>query len=426
MRTLHELNKVNDKAAKSMERLSSGLRINSAADDAAGMAIANKMDAQIRGLRQANRNTMDGISMVQTAEGALNETHAILQRMRELSVQASNGTYSEDDRGKVQQEIDELTEEINRISQTTEFNTKPLLKGKDDKSGLIDNDIKFEGGTDGTPRTSATATINLPNPMSKEDIAALNGKTISIEPVGEIKFYNPPLKNGGVGVDLTTIKDADELAVAIKKAVDELPAYEIEPGVFEKVTAEVDPLDGSVIKLTAPIGEAGNNLNVSDGALVDEATFTLQVGANEGQTMDISIGEMSADALGLTGKPGTPGFTAGATISDGNENTKTRATLDFSNAESAGNAITAIDNAISMVSEQRSKLGAVQNRLEHTTNNLGVSEENLTASMSRIQDADMAHEMSQYTQQNVISQAAMSMLAQANQRPQQVLQLLQR
>ena len=150
LRTLNELNKVNNKAADSMLRLSSGLRINSAADDAAGLAIANKMDAPIRGLRQANRNTMDGISLVQTAEGALNEVHAILQRMRELSVQAANGTYSEDDLEKIQLEVDELTEEINRIGDATEFNTKPLLKGKDEETNLFINDLTVEAGGTGT------------------------------------------------------------------------------------------------------------------------------------------------------------------------------------------------------------------------------------------------------------------------------------
>ncbi|MGL4800365.1 MAG: flagellin, partial [Cellulosilyticaceae bacterium] len=159
---------------------------------------------------------------------------------------------------------------------------------------------------------------------------------------------------------------------------------------------------------------------------VEDVTITLQVGANKGQVMDVQIGDMRADALGLTAMPGEEGYSATADVSDGKSTTPTRAAVDVTTQANANNAITKFDNAISMVSNQRSKLGAVQNRLEHTTKNLGVSEENLTASMSRIQDADMAYEMAQYTQQNVISQAATAMLAQANQRPQQVLQLLQR
>ncbi len=290
IRTLNELGKVNDKASQSMMRLSSGLRINSASDDAAGLAIANKMDAQIRGLRQANRNTMDGVSMVQTAEGALNETHAILQRMRELTVQAG-GVTTEVDREQIQVEINELTEEINRISETTEFNKKSLLKG--------------------------------------------------------------------------------------------------------------------------------------DSTVDGYAKIQLQVGTNKDQTMDVEIGNMSADALGLTGLPGEEGYDDEATVASGVDAEATRAALDVVSKDNLVNVVNKIDAAIERVSSQRSKLGAVQNRLEHTVTNLGVSEENLTASKSRIQDADMAYEMAQYTQQNVISQAATAMLAQANQRPQQVLQILQ-
>lgn len=259
LRTLNQLDKVNKKTADTMERLSSGLRINSAADDAAGMAISNKMDAQIKGLQQANRNTMDGISLIQTAEGALNEVHAILQRTRELSVQAANGTNSEDDIDAIQLEIDELLKEIDRIASDTEFNTKPLL---------------------------------------------------------------------------------------------------------------------------------------SDGV----TNITLQIGANSGQVVEVSLKCMNTDALGIS-------------------------TLDIKDADAT---IEALDKAINEVSQQRGVFGAAQNRLEHTVNNLGVSEENLTSSLSRIQDADMAAEMAQFTQQNVLSQAANAMLAQANQRPQQVLQLLQR
>lgn len=261
LNTLNQLEKVNAKTAKSMERLSSGLRINSAADDAAGLAIANKMDAQVKGLKQANRNAMDGVSLVQTAEGALNEVHSMLQRMRELSVQASNGSSSDEDRGKIQLEVAELTKEIDEISKRTQFNEMPLF------------------------------------------------------------------------------------------------------------TADTD--------------------------------ITLQVGANSGQTMTIKIAKMDATELGIN-------------------------TLDITDQADAQAALVVIDDAIEKISQQRSILGASQNRLEHTVNNLAVSEENLTASMSRIQDADMAQEMSTFTQQNVLSQAANAMLAQANQIPQQVLQLLQR
>ncbi|MGL4361718.1 MAG: flagellin [Cellulosilyticaceae bacterium] len=292
IRTLNELSKVNNKAASSMLNLSSGLKINKASDDAAGLAIVNKMDAQVKGLRQANRNTMDGVSMVQTAEGALNEVHAILQRMRELAVQAANSTYTENDKKEIQEEINRLTSEINRIGETTEFNEKALLRG-----------------------------------------------------------------NGANGEDID---------------------------------------------------------------------IRLQIGANKGQVVDVTISDMRANALGITGVAGEDGFTDENTVEDGDgkNNGMTSAAVKVTDFESAEKAIKKFDTAIDRVSSQRSKLGSMQNRLEHTTSNLGVSEENLTASISNLQDADMAYEMSQYTQQNVISQAAMAMLAQANQRPQHVLQLL--
>ena len=414
IRTLNELNKVNNKAADSMLRLSSGLRINSAADDAAGMAIANKMDAQIKGLRQANRNTMDGVSMVQTAEGALNEVHAILQRMRELSVQASNGTYSEDDLGKIQQEINELTEEINRIGETTEFNTKPLLKGLDDKTNLFINELQLEGGEEGPPAVGATGVLTLRTPMSEEDVKALEGKKISIEPSGEeITFSKQEIEAillNAQGNGEYTQEVAKELANKMQNIVG-----------IKSATA----VNGT-IELEANEGDKGNNIKVQNGGRDREIEVLLQVGANKGQIMEVAIGDMRADALGLTGLPGQEGYSIEANVGDGKSTLPTRAAIDVTKQENANQAITKFDVAISKVSDQRSKLGAVQNRLEHTTNNLSVSEENLTASMSRIQDADMAYEMAQYTQQNVISQAATAMLAQANQRPQQVLQLLQR
>ncbi|MGL5676311.1 MAG: flagellin [Cellulosilyticaceae bacterium] len=553
IRTLNELNKVNNKAADSMLRLSSGLRINSAADDAAGMAIANKMDAQVRGLRQANRNTMDGVSMVQTAEGALNEVHAILHRMRELSVQASNGTYSKEDTEKIQQEINELTEEINRIGETTEFNQKPLLKGSDDKTGLFIGDIKFEQGQEEIEGTKSQATISLDNIKSYDDFMLAVSAPFKIEgPNGsiiEIPFYdsrttpNPPangidifligpdgnyaeglteavaskmnellggaeyeisvegkeitIKNNEIGIignDLKVsfmrneiqfaggvdtveeVKATGELKLQDKISLEQLKNLdgkvftilpdEIEIAFYDSSNPKSKVKEGAIdintlmgddeenykdalgMAITTALVDKGlesqyditkgavqiqgntpgvsEEIKIIDGKVDGELNVTLQVGANKGQVMDVQIGDMRADALGLTAMPGEEGYSTTADVSDGKSTTPTRAAVDVTTQANANNAITKFDNAISMVSNQRSKLGAVQNRLEHTTKNLGVSEENLTASMSRIQDADMAYEMAQYTQQNVISQAATAMLAQANQRPQQVLQLLQR
>ncbi|WP_068986499.1 flagellin Hag [Lysinibacillus xylanilyticus] len=258
----------NTQSSKNLEKLSSGYKINRAGDDAAGLAISEKMRAQIKGLDMATKNSQDSISLIQTAEGALNETHSILQRMRELSVQSRNDTNEDLDRGFLNDEITQLKSEIDRIATTTEFNEKTLL-------------------------------------------------------------------NGGLST--------------------------------------------------------GSEL-------------TFQIGANEGQTMKLAINNMQVSALA-----------AGGALSS----------IDISSGTGASDAIAVIDEAIKTVSTQRSALGAVQNRLEHTINNLGAASENLTAAESRIRDTDMAAEMMAFTKNNILTQAAQSMLAQANQQPQGVLQLLQ-
>ena len=251
--------------SKSIEKLSSGYRINRAGDDAAGLAISEKMRGQIRGVDQASRNSQDGISLIQTAEGALNETHDILQRMRELSVQASNDTYTDTDRDTIGNEVTQLEAEIDRIATSTEFNTKTLLKG-----------------------------------------------------------------------GLSHVK--------------------------------------------------------------------IQVGANSGQLVDFALKTMTISALGVSGIGSKIGAATGAA--------------------SLSSFITTINTALGKVSTERAKLGAVQNRLEHTIKNLDTSSENLQASESRIRDVDMAKEMMEFTKNNILQQAAQSMLAQANQQPQGVLQLL--
>lgn len=265
----NRLTGTNSAMDKSMEKLSSGYRINRAGDDAAGLAISEKMRAQIKGLNQAVRNAQDGISLIQTAEGALNETHAILHRMRELSVQAANGTSEQDDKDKINAEMKQLQTELTRIAEQTEFNKKTLFKGS--------------------------------------------------------------FANAGSGI-------------------------------------------------------------------------TFHIGANEDQNMEITIGTMTASALGITTTAigaASGGFTA---------------TL-------ANSLIGILDDAISKVSEQRSDLGAVQNRLEHTINNLRTASENLTAAESRIRDVDMAEEMMEFTRTQILTQAGTAMMAQANMKPQSVLQL---
>ena len=361
-----------------------------------------------------NRNTMDGISMVQTAEGALNEVHAILQRMRELAVQAANGTYSDEDREKIQQEISELTEEISRIGETTEFNTKALIKGEDDKTGLFINDVEFEGGEDAyvsvtvsSAGVAATAYLTLRTPVTEAELADLDGKTITI---GDMEFTFDIANAGFVAgsADYSQLL-FDEIASQINNAQSTFTATADATGIAFEMN---------------DVGEVYNGTVITDGKVDSTLEVTLQVGANKGQVLNVEIGDMRAGALGLIALPGEEGFVDTADVGNGKSTRAMYASLSMLTEEEAGNAISVIDEAISRVSTQRSKLGAIQNRLAHTTNNLGVSEENLTSSMSRIKDADMAYEMAQYTQQNVISQAATAMLAQANQRPQQVLQLL--
>ncbi|KQC47678.1 flagellin [Geobacillus sp. Sah69] len=317
LNTYRQLTIGNANAAKNMEKLSSGLRINRAGDDAAGLAISEKMRGQIRGLEQASRNAQDGISLIQTAEGALNEVHSILQRMRELAVQAANDTNTGTDRDEIQKEINQLTSEINRIGNTTEFNTQKLLDG-----------------------TRATRTTT---PLSTATGATSNGGTGAASA--------ETTSNGGTGA----------------------------------ASAETTSNGGT------GAASAGNSIATPvTGVTTTMGGITLQIGANQSQSLTIDIQDMRARALGITGTAGTSGFTATNTVTDGTNNATVEAALDVSNAANASAAITRIQIAIDRVSAERSKLGAYQNRLEHTINNLGTSAENLQAAESRIRDVDYA------------------------------------
>jgi flagellin len=352
------LSKNNMATEKSLEKLSSGLRINRAGDDAAGLAISEKMRAQIRGLEQATRNAQDGISLIQTAEGGLNETHSILQRMRELAVQAANDTLTSEDRSSINTEISELKSEIERIALSTEFNTKDLLDGSfgTSRSGgtLVTAtsgigslaDIKVTGAKAGTYTFSATATT-----LTLLDSAG-NAQTLAVSQFTDDTVQAIKFEQMGISVTTDTTFDAN--------------------------------------------GVTWEGLTV----IVSGSTSTFQIGADEGQSMSISIGDMRTSALGVDN-------------------------VNILTSSSAGEAITTINDALSVVSEQRATLGAYQNRLEHSINNLSTAAENLTASESRIRDVDMAKEMMSFTKNSILNQAATAMLAQANQQPQGVLQLLQ-
>lgn len=290
MNSLRQLGTNNNNTGKNLEKLSSGFRINRAGDDAAGLAISEKMRAQISGLEMASKNAEDGISLIQTAEGGLNETHSILQRMRELAVQAANGTNKGEDLDSIQKEVDALIEEVGRIADSTKFNGIDLINGKMDASGAT--------------------------------------------------------------------------------------------------------------------GSAALILQIGANTVVDASGNALTGTGAQYERVSLSIKDMGKVGLGLATSGGS-------------------GLIDLSTQTGAQAALVTLDKSIKMVSEQRAGLGALQNRLEHTVNNLGVTSENLTAAESRIRDVDMAKEMMQYTKNNILTQAAQAMLAQANQQPQGVLQLLQ-
>ncbi|WP_153463195.1 MULTISPECIES: flagellin [Sediminibacillus] len=315
----------------SLEKLSSGLRINKAGDDAAGLAISEKMRGQIRGLDQAQSNAQDGISLIQTAEGAMNETHSILQRMRELAVQSSNDTNTDADRAELQKEVNQLSEELTRIADDTEFNTQKLLDGN------------FEG-----------------------------------------KFHIGANEDQNISLSINAV-DAETLQVG-----------------QDFVTS------GSGSSSTITVGSGS-------GAVT--GTFYAK-----GDSIGSGSGAITVDEAGYYEASGNQILSASEAFADGTEGVKG---IDISSQSGANSAIDTINSAIETVSAERSKLGAYQNRLEHTINNLGTSSENLTAAESRIRDVDMAKEMMAFTKNNILSQAAQSMLAQANQQPQGVLQLLQ-
>ena len=372
----------NSAAGKSMEKLSSGLRINRAGDDAAGLAISEKMRGQIRGLTQASRNSADGISMIQTAEGALNETTNILQRMRELAVQASNDTNTTSDREEIQKEINALTEEVDRIANNTEFNTQKLLNGS--KSGNAGDIVREE-----VAAKEGVFKIEL-------DAALVDGSKLTID--GKIiKFGAADITNE------TTLKT---------KLEQELDGYTVDVSTNKKtitLTQDVGS-DKDEIKVALNGGKTGFKATVeTDGVThrdeeTSEGKVSVQVGANANQSMTIEIGDMRAQALNIVNDKGRG--------------------LSVETAENANKAITAFDEALNAVSSQRANLGAVQNRLEYTISNLDNTAENLTSAESTLRDVDMAKEMMEYSKNNILNQAAQAMISQANQQPQNVLQLL--
>ncbi|WP_214814120.1 flagellin [Exiguobacterium sp. s196] len=553
---------------KAMEKLSSGLRINRAGDDAAGLAISEKMRGQIRGLNQASRNAQDGISMIQTAEGALNETHSILQRVRELAVQSSNDSNTDEDRTALQDEVKQLKSEIDRIANNTEFNTQKLLDGS---KGAKTTSADLTGGV--ALKASASEKISIMNGLeTKNNTFQISNGTISLNvSIAEGNYENPveltvavnqaikaaaveyDAANGGTaaatafgdlelgfkvetasgspdyekvkfeftnttGADITldaqgtdnagaatllgfgsssvtladgattqanafssngtaenkfndfSVKiedglnpdvnqnneltmeidglkitaevaekeydDLTDLAAAVKSAIESaidgttLSASELESKGFRGGSALLDYKAALKADLSVAFNADGKlEISNSSEMKIDESSkgaqalgltnvnadiknsgVTFQIGSNSGQSITIGISDMRTSAIGET------------TTKAGN--TLKLEDIDVSTEEGAQEAIEVLDTAIKQVSEERSKLGASQNRLEHTINNLNVGAENLQAAESRIRDVDMAKEMMNFTKNNILNQAAQAMLSQANQQPQAVLQLL--
>ena len=431
------LNITTSAQSKSTEKLSSGYRINRAADDAAGLTISEKMRKQIKGLDRASTNAEDGVSAVQTAEGALTEVHSMLQRMNELATQSANGTNSSTDRKAIQDEIDQLTTEIDRVSETTKFNETYLLKG--DGAEKEHNVNAHDAGLDGVTLTDkgdeVEVTLKTLNAGDKISIAGKN-YTIGATPDEAKGLYAKAKAGEKVTVGGTTYEIADQTDTA----KGQITIGDLDQQIAKGTTVEygnkkvhvvdettgIDDNDSSIITAakayeleTAEIVKAssiGTDTNATAGNLTDNKftltkgkvnyndalSFNLHVGADADMTNKITVNIDSMNSAGL----GVKGIKA---------DTEQDATY----------AIDAIADAISTVSSQRSALGAVQNRLEHTINNLDNVVENTTSAESRIRDTDMAEEMVNYSKNNILAQAGQSMLAQANQSNQGVLSLLQ-
>jgi len=356
-----------NRLSASLERLSSGYKINHAKDNAAGLAIARRMNAQLRGLDVAAQDAQDGVSVLEIADGALGEVHDILQRMNELAVKSATGTMTDSDREAIQAEVSQLKEEIARIGQTTEYNGQGLFDGTFDLKGYTKTtEIKVNYFSD--PVNPGDYTVALSDIAFDE-----NGKVSpDTKAVVTRTDVNPPVETE---VAVTGTKEQ-----LVLRGEDD---YEIRLGLQDGWEA----------------GMQNGELTV-EMELTSMGPMTLQIGANEGQTIDMRIPEVSLLNIGIN-------------------------RTDVSTMTGAEKAIDEIKNGISYISQMRSRMGAYQNRLEHTQTSLATSEENITSAYSRIMDTDMAEEMTEYTNMQVVTQAATSMLAQANERPSQMLQLLQ-
>lgn len=455
------LNRTEDKISASLERLSSGYRINKAADDAAGMAISQKMHAQIKGLQRASRNGSDGISFIQTAEGALTEIENMVQRCRELAVQASNDVNTLEDREALQGEIDALKDEIDRLSGDTEFNTKSILDGSccrqtssnnigvkvismTDDVSLTKYSMSIDQVATQTSFTTGTLGMSASSTFSESGKIQINGEVIKVEagetledvyakvrdycesmnidvvPVNALGnetdlssasslFFQSKLYGSEYKIDVTT--DSPTLATGLgvnsgsttqgqdaKVSLDTSSGFSNTATTFVKGgRVTVSDRDGFEMVFDVSGATTGTDADVT---VLDAGYVAIQIGANEGQTIDISIPPVTCESMGIQ-------------------------YCNVCTQDGAQTSITSFDNAVRQISAIRAKLGAYENRLDSATTSLDTTSQNLTEACSRIEDVDMSEEMTEYTQLSVLSQAGTSMLAQANNRPQTILQLLQ-
>ena len=438
--------------AKATEKLSSGYQINRAADDAAGLSISEKMRKQIRGLDQASTNAQDGISAVQTAEGALTEVHSMLQRMNELAVQAANGTNSESDRLAIQNEIDQLTTEIDRVAETTKFNETYLLKGNGKTTTLTvaAKDAGIDGKLMGTGTGTAVFTMDELKPGSTITIGAKGytiGSTIS-DVAGQVPAHD-------ADVNTVTINGLEYTVVETDAEVDEAENKYTQQNIKDMIKDGDTVIIGNTTYVTMKDSDS-NGIGDNDASVVsaDKAYELIQeelrkassVGADAGQGATVADADKSvAGKVSFTITEGSTVGTQGLQFSlhvgaDADENNKIAVTIDTMDAAGLGikglnlldntgakatYAIDSISDALAKVSATRSELGAIQNRLEHTIANLDNVVENTTAAESEIRDTDMAEAMVNFSKNNILLQAGQSMLAQANQATQGVMSLLQ-
>lgn len=351
------LNRNDNRLQQSLERLSSGLKIVNAKDNPSGLAMSKRMNAQIEGISQATQNASDGVSIIEIADGSLSEIHDMLQRINELSVKACTEIITDDDRRLINTEVEQLKKEIDRIASETEFNGQKLLDGSFD----------FRGYTD---------TENV-----------------------KVAYYSDSILSGNYKIDLDVVFAADG-------TIDEVTNFVGDPAFPSD--AKVSQIDGNTItikgsqnfELKLSVTDGGSTSMTVNLSLEGFGSMDMQIGANEGQQLNIRMPKISLETIGIS-------------------------SIDLSTIEGARDALGRMDGAIKYISSVRSSLGAYQNRLEHTISSLDISSENMTAAYSRIMDLDMAEEMTEYTTVQVLTQASTSMLAQANERPAQVLQLLQ-